>query len=239
MSKEISIQPGLIGASQAAPSSAMATGLRMAGIVIGGSALVAICSHVALPLPFTPVPLTLQPFAVLLLGLLLAPRLAAATLAAFLAEGALGLPVFAPGPVGLAHLLGPTGGYLLAYPLAALVISFLWRQTGRGTRHAFPAALLSAGAGNMFILACGALWFAVWATCAHPDRAALPARRRAQGCRGRGSRNWIRPHTASAGLAASNYKPQRKFVERTVAYSEYTAIRTGKVCRHSRNLHRP
>src|ERR1035438_5999432 len=100
--------------------------MRTAGIVVAGSALVAICAHIALPLYFTPVPLSLAPFAVLLLGLLLSPRLAFATLAAYLAEGALGLPVFAPSPLfagGLGHLLGPTGGYLLAYPLAAPLIS--------------------------------------------------------------------------------------------------------------------
>ena len=93
-------------------------------IVLAGSAFVAVCAHVVLPLNFTPVPLTLQTFAVVLLGLLLSPRLAAGTLAAYLAEGALGLPVFSPVPVivgGMAHLLGPTGGYLLAYPAAAVV----------------------------------------------------------------------------------------------------------------------
>jgi biotin transport system substrate-specific component len=103
------------------------------------------------------VPLTLQPFAVLLLGLLLTPRLGAATVGVYLAEGALGLPVFAPTPLtagGLAHLLGPTGGYLLAYPFATALISYLWRQTRRG----FTAAMLSAAAGNAVILICGALW---------------------------------------------------------------------------------
>ena len=131
--------------------------MRTAGIVVAGSALVAICAHIAMPLYFTPMPLSLAPFAVLLLGLLLTPSLAAATLAAYLAEGALGLPVFTPGPLmsgGLAHLMGPTGGYLLAYPFAAVLISFLWRRTGRG----FPAALLSAAVGSFVILACGALW---------------------------------------------------------------------------------
>ncbi len=133
--------------------------LRFAGIVLGGSALVAACSHVALPLWFTPVPLTLQPFAVLLLGLLLTPRLAAATLGAYLVEGALGLPVFAPGfalTVGLAHLLGPTGGYLLSYPLAAILTSVVWRRTGR----TFTSAVLSAAIGNVVILLSGALWLA-------------------------------------------------------------------------------
>ena len=134
--------------------------LRNAGIVLAGSALAAVCAHLALPLFFTPVPLALAPFAVLLLGLLLSPRLAAATFLAYLAEGALGLPVFAPSPVlssGLAHLFGPTGGYLLAYPFAAILISILWRRTRRG----FAAALVSAAAGNLAILACGALWLAI------------------------------------------------------------------------------
>jgi biotin transport system substrate-specific component len=112
------------------------------------------------PLFFTPVPLTVQPFAVLLLGLLLTPRMAAATLGVYLMEGAAGLPVFAPSPAasGLAHLFGPTGGYLLAYPLAAALISYLWRRTGRG----FAPALLSAAAGDLAVLACGTLWLAIW-----------------------------------------------------------------------------
>jgi biotin transport system substrate-specific component len=134
--------------------------LRIPAIVLAGSALVAVCARIALPLYFTPVPLTLAPFATLLLGLLLRPRLAAATLGAYLAEGAIGLPVFAPGSLpagGLTHLLGPTGGYLLAYPLAAALISVLWRRTGRG----FTAAAFSAAAGNLTILACGALWLTV------------------------------------------------------------------------------
>lgn len=133
--------------------------LRSMSIVIAGSAFVALCSHVALPLWFTPVPLTIQPFAVLLLGLLLTPRLAAATLGAYLVEGALGLPVFAPGLTftsGFTHLFGPTGGYLLAYPAAAVLISFLWRRSGRR----FSGALVSAAIGNLVILSAGALWLA-------------------------------------------------------------------------------
>jgi biotin transport system substrate-specific component len=127
--------------------------------VLGGSAFVAACAHVALPLYFTPVPLSLAPFAVLLLGLLLSPRLAAATLGAYLAEGALGLPVFAPVAAipGMAHLLGPTGGYLLSYPLAAALIAFMFRRTSRS----FAPAFLSAAAGSLLILFCGALWLAV------------------------------------------------------------------------------
>ena len=149
-----SLQPVALAQAPARPSSL----LRSAGIVLAGTALAAVCAHVAIPLFFTPVPLTVQPFAVLLLGLLLTPRMAAATFAAYLLEGAAGLPVFAPGPAapGLAHLFGPTGGYLLAYPLAAALISYLWRRTGRG----FAAALASVAVGDVAILAGGALWLA-------------------------------------------------------------------------------
>ncbi len=89
-------------------------------LVVGASLFVALSARVTLPLPITPVPLTLQNFAVLLVGLLLGSRRGAAALALYVAEGAMGLPVFNPtGPGGLAQLLGPTGGYLMAYPLAA------------------------------------------------------------------------------------------------------------------------
>ena len=130
--------------------------VRNVGVVLAGSALLAICSHIALPLYFTPVPLTLQTFAVLLLALLLSPRLAAATMIAYLAEGAVGLPVFAPAPAlpGLAHLLGPTGGYLMSYPMVAALIAFLWQRIHRGVL----GAAISAAAGCIVILSCGALW---------------------------------------------------------------------------------
>jgi biotin transport system substrate-specific component len=147
-----------LSASTASPA-ATSVWLHTTGIVLGGSVLVAACAQVALPLWFTPVPLTLGSCAVLLVGLLLSPRLAAATLATYLVEGALGLPVFAPGQTltgGLAHLFGPTGGYLLAYPGAAMLISYLWRRGGRG----FSWALASAALGSFVILACGAIWLA-------------------------------------------------------------------------------
>jgi biotin transport system substrate-specific component len=134
--------------------------MRKGGIILGGTILAAVCAHVVLPLYFTPIPLSLQPLAVLLLGLLLSPRLAGATMAAYLAEGVMGLPVFAPGlgaAGGLAQLFGPTGGYLLTYPAAAVLISFLWRRSRRG----FGMALLAAAAGDLLILGCGALWLAL------------------------------------------------------------------------------
>jgi len=153
----MSAEHPLAATSAVVPSAAPAAWLRSVGIVLAASAFVAVCAHVALPLYFTPVPLTLQPFAVLLVGLLLSPRLAGVSLLAYLGEGALGLPVFAPGPAsapGLAHLFGPTAGYLLAYPVAALLISFHYRRSPRG----FLSALLSAALGNLLILSSGALW---------------------------------------------------------------------------------
>src|SRR5215831_15771318 len=94
--------------------------LRLISVVLGASLFVALCARVTLPLPFTPVPLTLQNFGVLLVGLTLGPRRAFAALTLYLLEGAFGMPVFNPaGPGGIAQLLGPTGGYLLAYPFVA------------------------------------------------------------------------------------------------------------------------
>jgi biotin transport system substrate-specific component len=155
MNKELSIP--LSPVAVAGPTR-VSTLFRAGGILVGGSLLAAACAHVAIPLFFTPVPLSLAPFAVLALGLLVTPRMAAATFAAYLLEGAAGLPVFAPSPAisGVAHLFGPTGGYLLAYPLAAALISFLYRRTSRG----FPAALACAATGDLAILACGAVWLA-------------------------------------------------------------------------------
>ena len=119
------------------------------------TALVAICAHIAVPLGFTPIPVTMQTFAVLLLGLLFSPGAAFACLALYLVEGALGLPVFSPhGPGGIAQLLGPSGGYLLSYPLAAGLASLIYR---RGQRR-FVAALAAAGLASILILAAGATW---------------------------------------------------------------------------------
>src|SRR5213083_1404006 len=91
--------------------------------VMLGAALVAAAAQVSVPLPGTPVPMTLQPLAVLLVGGLLGAPLGASSLLLYLALGAAGLPVFTPfGVPGLGRLLGPTGGYLLAYPLAAFAV---------------------------------------------------------------------------------------------------------------------
>jgi biotin transport system substrate-specific component len=130
-------------------------GWRSRAAVVLGTALVALCAHIAVPLGFTPIPVTMQTFAVVLLGLLLGPGAAFFCLALYLLEGLAGLPVFSPhGPGGMAQLLGPSGGYLLAYPFAAGLASALYR---RGNRR-FLAALAGAGLASLLILAAGATW---------------------------------------------------------------------------------
>jgi len=119
---------------------------RALGILIAVGAM-ALASQIAIPLPNTPVPLTLQPFVVVLAGLLLGPIDAAIAMAAYLIAGASGLPVFTPmGPPGLARLLSPTGGYLLSYPVAAAIAGRL----GAG-RERFAARAVAAVAGMAMI----------------------------------------------------------------------------------------
>jgi biotin transport system substrate-specific component len=112
-------------AASAAPRSP-ARALTTAAAVAAGTLLVALASQLAVPLPGTPVPMTLQPLAVLLVGGLLGPRRGAAAMVVYLLAGAAGLPVFTPfGAPGLLRLFGPTGGYLLAFPVAAAVVGWI------------------------------------------------------------------------------------------------------------------
>src|SRR5258706_13267965 len=101
--------------------------IRRAAAVVLGALLVAGPAQVSIPLPGTPVPMTLQPMAVLLVGGLLGARLGALSMILYLAMGAAGLPVFTPTVplLGFARLIGPTGGYLLAYPVAAWAVGAL------------------------------------------------------------------------------------------------------------------
>src|ERR1700681_3181030 len=111
--------------------------------IVGFSAALAAASQVAIPLPGTPVPLTLQPLLVVVAGMTLGPINGAASMLLYLAAGAAGLPVFAPmGAPGVARLIGPTGGYLLAYPAAAYVAGVCMARA-----TSFWGRALSAGAG--------------------------------------------------------------------------------------------
>jgi len=128
---------------------------KQAGIVIGASLFVALCARLTVPLPFTPVPLTLQNFGVLLVGLLLGSRRGFAVMIAYLIEGASGLPVFNPaGPGGIAQLLGPTGGFLMAYPLVAFVAGWIYEHSSRR----FAWAAVAGFAGEILLFAGGLGW---------------------------------------------------------------------------------
>lgn len=131
---------------------------RQLALVLGFSVLNALAAQIAIPLPFTPVPITMQTFAVLLTGLLLGSRLGLLALLTYLAEGLSGLPVFAAGRAGPAVLAGPTAGYLLAFPLAAFVVGWL-AERGWDRRPATTA--LAMVLGNLVIYAGGVGWLAV------------------------------------------------------------------------------
>jgi biotin transport system substrate-specific component len=125
---------------------------------LAATAVIAAAAHVSLPLPFTPVPLTLQPLAVLGVGLALGPVAGFLAALTYLAEGALGLPVFSPtGPGGLAQLLGPTGGFLMAYPLVAAIAGGLTRLLAARTPR-FLAAAIGCTAAVALLFVSGAGW---------------------------------------------------------------------------------
>jgi biotin transport system substrate-specific component len=137
-------------------------GAAQIAIVTGASLFVALCARVALPLPFTPVPLTLQNFGVLLVGLSLGSRRGFAALALYLAEGVLGMPVFSPtGPGGLAQLLGPTGGFLLAYPFVAGIAGWVFERTTTGAKKNFARAAVACVLAEIFLFVCGLSWLAI------------------------------------------------------------------------------
>jgi len=136
-------------------------GARQVAIVVGASLFVALCARITIPIPGTPVPLTVQNFGVLLVGLLLGSRRGLAALVLYLAEGAMGMPVFSPvspvGPGGIAHLLGPTGGFLLAYPVVAWLAGYVMEH-GRKT---FARAALGGLLGEVVLFTGGLTWLAV------------------------------------------------------------------------------
>src|ERR1700704_4152635 len=133
-------------------------GASQVAIVIGASLFVALCARVTLPLPFTPVPLTLQNFGVLLVGLTLGSRRGFAALALYLIEGASGIPVFNPaGPGGLAQMMGATGGFLVAYPFLAGLAGWIMERGKASFARACAAGVLA----EIVLFAGGLSWRAV------------------------------------------------------------------------------
>jgi biotin transport system substrate-specific component len=132
-------------------------GLQFAQIA-GATLLIALCAHISVPLPGTPVPLSLVNFAVILVGLMLGSRRGFAVLALYLAEGAVGLPVFSPvGAPGILRFLGPTAGYLIAYPFVAALAGYLFER-GKAT---FARAVLAAVSAEVLLFSCGISWLLV------------------------------------------------------------------------------
>ena len=130
-------------------------------MVVSASLFVAVCARVSVLIPGTPVPLTLSNFAVLLVGLTLGSRRGFAALVLYLVEGTSGLPVFslsAAGLGGIAQMLGPTGGYLLAYPLVAFVAGWLFERSEK----TFARAALAGVAGEILLFAIGLSWLTVF-----------------------------------------------------------------------------
>jgi biotin transport system substrate-specific component len=133
---------------------------RSAALVVGFSLLTALAAQVVIPLPWTPVPLTGQTFAVLLTGALLGSRLGALAMLAYLVEGAVGLPFFRGGAGGAHYLFfSPTAGYLFAFPAAAFVTGYL---AERGWDRRFATAAAAMALGSLVILASGWAWLSLF-----------------------------------------------------------------------------
>src|SRR5438034_5226870 len=137
-------------------------------LILGASAIIAIAAQIAIPLPFTPVPLTLQPIAVILVGAVLGSTRGGAAATLYLLEGISGLPVFAQGHGGALWLIGPTAGYLYSYPAAAGLAGWFSERGWGSTVLRSVAGMLAALA---LIYAGGWAWLAVLTS----PRAALVA----------------------------------------------------------------
>jgi biotin transport system substrate-specific component len=138
------------------PQERTAEAVRQVALIASASLFVALCAHITIPLmPLTPVPLTVQNFAVLLVGLLLGSRRGFAALILYLIEGMSGMPVFSPtGPGGIAQLLGVTGGFLLAYPFVAFVAGYVI-ESGKKT---FARAAIAGVMAETLLFAAGLAW---------------------------------------------------------------------------------
>src|SRR6266404_3804845 len=128
--------------------------VRQVGLVIGFSLLTALAAQIVIPIG--PIPITAQTFAVLLTGALLGSRLGAMAMIAYLLEGASGLPFFYGGHGGITHLLGPTGGYLVAFPAAAFITG-AFAENGWDKR--FLTAVAAMATGSAIIIVAGWAWF--------------------------------------------------------------------------------
>jgi biotin transport system substrate-specific component len=141
---------------------------RQLNVAIRGAAvlfmtvLTAAAAQVSFSIPFTAIPFTMQPMVVLMAGLALGPRLGLASQVLYLAAGLTGLPVFAASatlPMGAARLFGPSGGYLMSYPFAAMLTGYL---ASRGFGRSYASSVMAMAIGLLLIYACGTLWLGLF-----------------------------------------------------------------------------
>lgn len=133
--------------------------LREVVLILTGSLLIAAAAQIRIPLPFSPVPITGQTFAVLLLAALYGSKRGPATVITYLALGVVGMPVFAGAVSGIAPLIGPTGGYLVGFSAAAYLVGLL---SERGWDRKPWSTAVSMIIGNAVIYALGVLWLAYY-----------------------------------------------------------------------------
>lgn len=152
------MRPTLAGAVWPEQASTASRAARAVLLALVGSAVLTLSAR--LSVPFWPVPLTLQSLAVLLIGAGFGLRLGVATVALYLVEGAVGLPVFAGTPMhglGLAYMMGPTGGYLIGFLVAAALVGFF---AERGADRSVPKLLGAMTAGHVVLFGFGYAWLA-------------------------------------------------------------------------------
>lgn len=148
-----SISPALPPAFSPLAPQSRSLAWKVSAVVLG-SLFLALSSYISVPM--VPVPITMQTFAVTLIGALYGWRLGGMTIVAWLVEGALGLPVLAGGASGFVHFAGPTAGYLFAFPVAGMVTGFLAERGWNG--HRIALAFMAMLAGNAICLLLGAAW---------------------------------------------------------------------------------
>lgn len=151
-------RPTLAGAVWPEKPSVNARAMRAVLLALVGTGILTLSAKIAVP--FVPVPMTLQTLAVLLIGAVFGARLGVATIILYLVEGAIGLPVFAGTPahgIGLAYMMGPTGGFLAGYIIAAALVGWF---AERGADHSFARMLAAMVAGEIAIFGLGYAWLA-------------------------------------------------------------------------------
>jgi biotin transport system substrate-specific component len=165
MNRTLSIAPLVHALGERSDSRAAGLAIKAAAVLFM-TALTAAAAQVSFSIPFTTVPFTMQPMVVLMAGLALGPKLGMTSQLLYLAAGCAGLPVFAASatlPPGAARLLGPTGGYLMAYPAAAWLTG--WLAT-RGFDRRYLTSIVAMLAGLAVIYTCGIVWLGLFARVA-------------------------------------------------------------------------